>query len=205
MFTRRDVTRLVVKALGLLVLLSTAVTLPGTISIFDQVYSYWMTANTPDRSSALAMSVAVYFGPIAVYTAFGCGLIWWSRRLVEATHQGAEDGSLPAASNELKDMETSLVTVIGLYFLVDGFSELLQFAFLGVTIHELNGSVSFKSVWTNLNRFEVVKILQFMAKLTIGAALVLGRGATVATLRQARHWVKKWRAWPDEPEQVERG
>jgi len=77
-------------------------------------------------------------------------------------------------------MEVSLVTVIGLYFLADGFAELIRFAFLGVVIHGLDGSVTLKSVWTNLSRFEIVRVIQSMVKLTIGTALVLGRGASVA-------------------------
>ncbi|GLH80784.1 hypothetical protein SSBR45G_56930 [Bradyrhizobium sp. SSBR45G] len=203
MFTRRDVTQLFVKAFGLLVLLSAVAALPATISNFDVTY-YWTLANVADRSSALVMIAASHFGPIAVYAAFGLGLMWWSRRLVDKADQALEDRTLPTASSDLKNMEVSLVTVIGLYFLADGFAELFRFAFLGVIIHGHDGTVTLKSVWTNLSRFEIVTIVQSMVKLTIGAGLVLGRGATAAALRQARRWVKKGRAWPDEPKQIGR-
>lgn len=200
MLTRRDVTRLFVKAFGLLILLSAAITLPATIYGFDVTYN-WVWAKAPDRSSSFAMLVVNHFGPIAVYTAFGLGLMWWSGRIVDATNLAADDGDLTAASSDLKNMEVSLVTVIGLYFLVDGFAELLRLAFSLATFHGLDGSVTLKSVWTTMSGFEVLKIIQSTVKLTIGAALVLGRGATVAMLRQARHWVKKWRAWPYEPQE----
>jgi hypothetical protein len=199
MLTRRDVTRLFIKAFGLLILLSAAVTLPVTVYNFDVTY-YWTWAQVADRSSALVMLVVSHFGPIAVYTAFGLGLMLWSGLIVDTASLASEDSDLPAASSDLKSMQISLTTVIGLYFLADGFAELFRFAFSEVAIHGLDGSVTLKSVWTNMSRFEIVTIIQSTVKLTIGAALVLGRGATVATLRQARHWVKKWREWPYEPE-----
>jgi hypothetical protein len=91
--------------------------------------------------------------------------------------------------------------VIGLYFLADGFAELCRFTFSQGFSYALDGSATLKSIWTDMTRFPVSAFLQIMVKLTIGAALVLGRGATIATLRQARYWVKKWRAWPYEPDE----
>jgi hypothetical protein len=202
MLTRRDVTRLFIKVFGLLIILSAAVTLPATINNFEVTY-YWAWAKVVDRSSSLVMLVASLFGPIAVYTAFGLGLIWWSGRIVDAASQAPEDGGVPDAPSDLKNMEVSLVSVIGLYFLANGFAELFRLAFSEVAINSLNGSVTsvtLKSVWANMSRFDIVTIIQSMVKLTIGARLVLGRSATVAMLRQARYWVKKWRAWPYEPE-----
>jgi hypothetical protein len=81
--------------------------------------------------------------------------------------------------------------VIGLYFLADGFAEFCRFTFSEGLNYALDGPVTLKSSWTGMTRFQVLALLQLMVKLTIGAALVLGRGATVATLRQARYWVKK--------------
>ena len=91
--------------------------------------------------------------------------------------------------------------MIGLYFLADGFAELCRFTFSQGFSYALDGSATLKSIWTGMTGFQVSALLQIMVKLTIGAALVLGRGATVATLHQARYWVKKWRAWPNEPEE----
>src|SRR2546421_6988328 len=141
MFTRRDVMRLFIKAFGLLILLSAAVTLPVTIYSFDVTY-YWTWAKVAPSLSALVMAAASHFGPIAVYTAFGLGLMWWSGRIVDTASQAPEDGGLPAASSDLRSMEVSLVTVIGLYFLADGFAELFRFAFSQVVIHGLDGSVT---------------------------------------------------------------
>ena len=90
--------------------------------------------------------------------------------------------------------------MIGLYFLADGFAELCRFTFSQGFSYALDGA-TLKSIWTGMTRFQVSAFLQIMVKLTIGAALVLGRGATIATLRQARYWVKKWRAWPYEPDE----
>jgi hypothetical protein len=105
------------------------------------------------------------------------------------------------ASADLKNIEVSLVAVIGLYFLADGFAEFCRFTFSEGLNYALDGPVTLKSSWTGMTRFQVLALLQLMVKLTIGAALVLGRGATVATLRQARYWVKKWHAWTYEPEE----
>ena len=91
--------------------------------------------------------------------------------------------------------------MIGLYFLADGFTELCRLTFSQGFSYALDGSATLKSIWTGMTGFQVSVLLQIMVKLTIGAALVLGRGTTVATLRQARYWVKKWRAWPYEPDE----
>jgi hypothetical protein len=98
------------------------------------------------------------------------------------------------ASADSKNIEVSLVTVIGLYFLAGGFAELCRFTFSQVFIYGPDGSARLKSIWTGINGVQVAALLQITVELTIGAALVLGRGATVALLHQARYWVQKWRA-----------
>jgi hypothetical protein len=199
--TRRDLTRLFIKVFGLLILLSTAISLPSTIFGFEWQMQVWVAARVVYDLPSLVMAGASYFGPIAIYAALGLSLMWWSGRIVDRASQAAQDDGLPVASADLKNIEVSLVTVIGLYFLADGFAELCRVAFRQGFIDSLDGSARLKSIWTGMSRFEVSALLQIMVKLTIGAALVLGRGATVALLHQARHWVRKWRAWPYEPEE----
>jgi len=147
------------------------------------------------------MAATYWFGPIAIYAALGLSFMWWSGRIVDRASQAPQDDGLPVAPADLKNIEVSLVTVIGLYFFADGFAELCRFTFSQGFNHALDGSAMLKSIWTGMTGFQVSALLQIMVKLMMGAALVLGRGATVATLRQARYWVKKWRAWPYEPEQ----
>jgi hypothetical protein len=196
--TRRDLTRLFIKVFGLLILLSTAISLPSTIYGFV-LSKAWVAARVGDELPSLVMAVTAQFGPIAIYAALGLSFMWWSGRIVDRAGQLAQDDGLPMASADLKNIEVSLVTVIGLYFLADGFAELCRFTFSQGIIFGRDGSATLKSIWTGMTGFQV-DLLQIMVKLTIGAVLVLGRGATVAMLHQARHWVQKWRAWPYQPE-----
>jgi hypothetical protein len=198
---RRDITRLFIKVFGLLILLSTAISLPPTIFRFEWDMQAWVAARVVYDLPSLVIAGAGYFAPIAIYAALGLSFMWWSGRIVDRASQAPQDDGLPVASADLKNIEVSLVTVIGLYFLVDGFAELCRFTFRQGFIDSLDGSATLRSIWTGMTRFEVSALLQIMVKLTIGPALVLGRGATVAMLHQARHWVRKWRAWPYEPEE----
>jgi hypothetical protein len=198
--TRRNLTRLFIKMFGVLILLSTAISLPSTIYGFAWQMQGWVAARVVYDFPSLVIAATHQFGPIAIYAALGLSFMWWSGRIVDRASQAPQDDGLPVASADFKNIEVSLVTVIGLYFLADGFAELCQFTFSQVLVYA--GSPTLKSIfWTTMTGFRVAALLQIMVKLTIGAALVLGRGATVATLRQARYWVKKWRAWPYEPEE----
>ena len=199
--TRRDLTRLFIKVFGLLILLNTATSLPSTIYGFELQMKVWVAARVVYDLPSLVMAVTDQFGPIAIYAALGLSFMWWSGRIVDRASQAHEDEGLPVASADLKNIEVSLVTVIGLYFLADGFAELCRFTFSQGFNYALDGSATLKSIWTGMTWFQVSALLQIMVKLTIGAALVLGRGATVAMLHQARHWLQKWRAWPYQPEE----
>jgi hypothetical protein len=199
--TRRDLTRLFIRVFGILILLSTAIRLPSTINGFEWQMKAWVAARVVYDLPSLAMTGVSYFGPIAIYAALGLSFMWWSGRIVDRASLSPQDEALPVASADMKNIEVSLVTVIGLYFLADGFAELCRFTFRQGLIYGLDLSVTLKSIWTGITRFEVVSLLQIMVELTIGAALVLGRGATVAMLHQAHQWVRKWRAWPHELEQ----
>ena len=199
--TRRNLTRLFIKVFGLLILLSTAISLPSTIYGFELLMKAWVAARVVHDLPSLVMAVTYQFGPTAIYAALGLSFMWGSRRIVDRASQAPQDDGLPVASADLKNIEVSLVTVIGLYFLVDGFAEFCRFAFSQGFYYALDGSATLRSIWTGMTGSVISALLQIMVKLTIGAALVLGRGATVAMLHQARHWVQKWRVWPYQPGQ----
>jgi hypothetical protein len=199
--TRRDLTRLLIRVFGLLLLLSTAANLPSTIYGFELQMKMWAAARVVSDLPSLLVAVTYQFGPAAIYAALGLIFMWWSGRIVDRASQVPQNDRLPVASTDLKNIEVSLVAVIGLYFLADGFAELCRFAFSQGLIYSLDGSAALKSVWTAMTGFQVSTLLQILVKLTIGAALVLGRGATIAALHRARHWVQTWRAWPYPPEE----
>jgi len=198
--TRRDLTRLFIKVFGLFILLSTVADLLPTIFRFEYLMEAWVAAGVVHNLSSLVMAVTYNFGPAAIYAALGLSFMWWSGRIVDRAGQAPQDDGLLVVAADLKNIEVSLVAVIGLYFFVDGFAELCRFIFRQ-GLKGLDGSATLKSIWTGVTTFEVPALLQIMVKLVIGAALVLGRGATVAMLHQARHWVQKWRAWPCQPEE----
>ncbi len=198
--TRRDLTRLFMKVFGLLILLSTAIGLPTTIYRFQLEMQVWAAARVVYDLSSIVMAVTYQFGPSAIYAVLGLILFWWSGRIVDRASLAPHDDASPVAPADFKSIEVSLVTVIGFYFLADGFAEFCRFSFGQGLVYSLDGSATLVSSWTGVTGFQVSLLLQVLAKLTIGAAIVLGRGATVAALHQARYWVRKWRAWPHQPE-----
>ena len=198
--THRDLARLIARIFGLLVLLGVAVNLPSTIHLLVYQINFWETARAANFWPTAVLVGASILGPDAAYAAVGLICLWWSGRLVDRASQGSKDGDLPVASSELRTIELSLVAMIGLYFLAGGFAELCRWIFGQGVHYGLDGSATPVSSWTRVSLLEIPLIVQALMKLTIGALLVLGRGATVAALHQARHWVKKWRAWPYQPE-----
>ena len=201
--TRRDLTRLLVKVFGLLILLRAVVDLPAAVYQFALQMQTWETARVAYTWPAAVLAGAAYLGPFATYVAVGLGFLWGSGRIVDRASQAPKNGDLPVASAELKSIEVSLVTVIGLYFVADGFAELCRWIFSQGLNYGLGGPPTLEPLWTRMVRWgiwrELPWIMQALVKLTIGVLLVLGRGWTVATLRQARDWVRKWRSWPYEP------
>ena len=199
--TRRDITRLFIRVFGLLILPSTAAGLPSTIYGFELQMRAWVAARVVYDLPSLLRAIAYQFGPTAIYAALGLGFMWCSGRIVDRTSQAPQEDSLPVAPADLKNIEVSLVAVIGLYFLADGSSEFCRFAFSQGFTRSLDGSTALKSIWTSVTGYEIALFLQIMVKLAIGVALVLGRGATIAALHRSRRWVQTWRAWPYPPEE----
>src|ERR1700722_9756566 len=148
--TRRDLTRLFIRVFGILILLNTAISLPSTINGFDWQMNAWVAARVVYDLPSLVMAVTFYFGPIAIYTTLGLSFMWWSGRIVDRASRSPQDDALPVASADLKNIEVSLVTVIGLYFLADGFTELCRFIFSQRFIYGLDGSATLKSIWTGM-------------------------------------------------------
>jgi hypothetical protein len=197
--TRRDLTRLLVKSFGLLVLLDTAVDLPSTVYRFFFQMSNWDAAGVAYNWLAASLLAVNYFGPVVVYVVIGLGLMWSSARIADRANQSPGEPDVPLASTDLKGIEITLVTVIGLYFLVDGVAELCRLVFSQGIKYGLSGPPTVMPFW-RISWFELPWIMQALMKLAIGALLVLGRGTTVATLHQARYWVRKWRAYPYRPD-----
>jgi hypothetical protein len=91
--------------------------------------SAWLVDKVVYDLSSLVMAVIFSFGPTAIYAALGLSFMWWSGRIVDRASLSPEDDALSVAPADLKSIEVSLVTVIGLYFLADGVAQLCQFTF----------------------------------------------------------------------------
>jgi hypothetical protein len=198
--THRDLARLFVKIFGLLILLGVAVDLPSTVYQFALQMKSWETAGVAYAWPTAVMVGASCFGPVIAYTAVGLSFMWWSGGIVDQAGQSPEQQDVPVAPTDLKNFELSLVTMIGLYFVASGLAELCRLIFSQGIQYGLSGPPTPMPFWTRVSWFEIPWIMQALMKLTIGALLVLGRGAAVATLHQARHWVRKWRAYPYQPD-----
>ena len=108
--TRRDLTRLFIKVFGLLILLSTATSLPSTIYGFELQMKAWLAARVVYDLPSLVIAVIYQFGPIAIYAALGLSFTCWSGRLADRASLASQDDGLPVASADLKNIEVSLAT-----------------------------------------------------------------------------------------------
>lgn len=199
--TRRDLARLFVKVFGLLLLLQAVIRLPVGIYRFGMRLTAWDIARVAYDSSHLVMAAIYDFAPSAIYAVLGVSLIWWSGRIVDRANRTAPENQARMLPADLKYIETSLVAVIGLYFFVEGFIGLCEFGFSQSIVYSASHTATLKDTWTNVTIFQIPTLLEIVTRMTIGVALVLGRGAMVALLHRARHWVKTWRAWPYAPEE----
>ena len=201
--TRRDLTRLFIKVFGLLVLFGALDNLPTAVIGSLLRCKFGKRQGSHTWSTAVMVGVSHFGSDHRLRRSRPAVLLWWSGRIVDGASHAPDDGDLPVATADLRNVEVSLVTVIGLYFLVDGIAELCRWIFSQGLNYGLDRVPTPVPFWTRLNqwevRWEIPWIGQALVKLLIGLWLVLGRGSAVAILRQSRHWVRKWRAWPYEP------
>src|SRR5216684_1631777 len=193
MLTRRDLTRLLVRIFGLIILVSAVVGLPLSIYRFVVHLSGALDgARAIYTWQDVAFIGASYFGPFVAYTAGSLCFLWWSGRIIDRASLAPERGEseAPVESTDLRNIEITLVAVLGLYFLADGLAELCRVSFGQGLRYSLAGRLS---VFWNV---EIAFIVEALVKLIIGISLVLGRGGTVAVLRGVHLWVRKMRTWP---------
>jgi hypothetical protein len=191
--TRRDLTRLLVRIFGLFILVGAVAGLPASIYGFATQVSFWNEARVIHTWRDAAVVAVMYFGPFVAYTAVGLCFLWWSGRIIDKASLAPEPGEneAPVVSTDLRNIEISLVAVLGLYFLADGLAELCR-AGLGPGLrYQIGSPPSF--YWYA----DIPFIVDALVKLIIGSLLVLGRGGTVAVLRGVRVWVRKMRTWPN--------
>jgi hypothetical protein len=193
MLTRRDLTRLLVRIFGLIILASAVVGLPLSIYRFVVYLSALDGARAVYSWQDVAFIGASYFGPFVAYTAVGLCFLWWSGRIIDRASLAPERGENEAVveSTDLRNIEISVVAVLGLYFVADGLAELCRVSLGLRQRYGIDGSLSL--FW----HVDLPFFAEALVKLIIGISLVLGRGGTVAVLRGARVWVRKMRTWPD--------
>jgi hypothetical protein len=191
--TRRDLTRLLVRIFGLIILVNGVVGLPLSIDRFAIQLSVWDGASAIYTRQDVALVGVGCFGPFVAYTAVGLCFLWWSGRIIEKAGLAPEQGESEALveSADLRNIEVSLVAVLGLYFLADGLAELCRVSFGQGLRYSSSGPPSL--VWSA----DIAFVVEALVKLVIGISLVLGRGRTVAVMRGVRVWVRKLRTWPD--------
>jgi hypothetical protein len=193
MLTRRDLTRLLVRLFGLIILASAVVGLPLSIYRFTLYLTALDGARAVYTWQDVAFIAASSFGPFLAYSAIGLCFLWWGGDIIDWASLTPEQGESEALveSTDLRNIEISVVAVLGLYFVADGLAELCRVSLGLGQRYGVDGSLSL--FW----HVDLPFFAEALARLVIGISLVLGRGGTVAALRGARLWVRKMRTWPD--------
>lgn len=197
--TRRDLTRLFVRVFGLFILVSAVVWLPLSTERFIVELSALEAGYFVYTWQTVALRGASHFGPFVTYAAVGLCCLWWSGRIVDRVSIAPDQGEV-VESTDLRNIEISLVAVLGLYFLADGFAELCRWSISQILSYPVSGPIT--RDWLSIMRnwlliWDIPFIVQALVELIIGILLVLGRGGTVAVRRRIHAWVRKLRTWPD--------
>jgi hypothetical protein len=189
MLRRRDVARLLVKFCGLLIVLEALISLPPAAQGFSLYLRALGHSNSTNASTeALIVLAAQYFALPFIYFIVGLGVIWWARRGIGAA---ATEGSADANDAPmLPEIEAILIAVLGVYFLCDGFTDLIRTA----------GWVSFNVIANSsplgeMNWFHSVSYGVGFLKLGIGVLLILRREGIVTLRRRIPEWARNARQW----------
>jgi hypothetical protein len=126
------------------------------------------------------------------YAIVGLCFIWWSGRIVDRSSLAPGQGEAVDAIG-LRSIEISLVAVLGLYLLADGFAGLCGIFSEGL-LQQGRNPPSVTWVW----QLAYPSLGEPLVKLVLGVLLVLRRGGVVAVLHRLRAWVRRWRAYPGE-------
>ena len=147
-------------------------------------------SNTIYTWQTVAVIGTSLLGPFAIQAAVGLCFLWCSGRIVDKVSLAPEkDGIVEAA--DLRNIEITLVAVLGLYFIADGVAELIRSSLIWGIRYSESGSLS--ATWNGY----ISVFVEPLVKLIIGIMLVLGRGGSVAVRHRVHAWVRKWRTWPD--------
>jgi hypothetical protein len=180
--TRRDLTRLFVKFFGLFILLIAIVPLLNNIVGFIFVLRTLDASNTAYTWQTIAFMAASLFIPLAVQVAIGLCFLRWSGRIADKVSPAPEKDEIVEAA-DLRNIEITLVAMLGLYFIAEGLAELCR----DLSSWIYRGSLS--EIW-------IRSFVYTLVKLAIGVLLVLGRGGSTAMRHRIHAWVRKWRTWP---------
>src|SRR5258708_3796999 len=131
MLTRRDLTRLLVRIFGLIILASAVVGLPLSINRFVVYLSVLDGARAVYSWQDVVLVGSSYLGQLVIYAAVGLCFLWWSGRIIDRASLAPERGENEAVveSTDLRNIEISVVAVLGLYFVADGLAELCRVSF----------------------------------------------------------------------------
>jgi hypothetical protein len=189
MLRGRDVARLLVKFCGLLVVLQALIRLPEAA----QGFSFYLRAlkRLGGTSTETLMVLAVdYFAQLFIYFIVGIGMIWWARRGVDGSIPTTEESADANNSPKLPEIEAILIAVLGIYFLCDGFTDLIRIA-ASVSINAIVARIPWAVAnWPNLAGYGVGFL-----KIGIGILLILRREGIVTLRRRIPEWVQNTRRW----------
>src|SRR6202051_2320615 len=126
MLRPRDVARLLIRVCGRLIVLEALISLPPAAQGFSLFLRALEHSNSTNASTeALIVLAAQYFALPFIYFIVGLGVIWWERRGIDsaAATKGSTDASYAPT---LPEIEAILIAVLGVYFLCDGFTDLIR-------------------------------------------------------------------------------
>lgn len=146
------------------------------------------------KTETLIPMVVNYFSLPFIYLVVGFGVIAWARPGVERAARAAGAGDADEAP-QLPEIEAILIAVLGVYFLCDGFTDLVR----------TTGWIAFNVIANGVPVGVMAEVhlvaygIAFL-KLGIGIFLILRREGVVALRRRIPEWVggaRRWRPFQD--------
>ena len=187
MLHRRDVVRLLVKFCGLLIVLDAVISLPVEGYNFSLYLSVLVKGSV--KAEALIFLAVEYFSLPFIYLIVGFGIIWWARRGIAGAMRAGDSGS-PDDAPQLPEIEAILIAVLGVYYLCDGFTDLVRTTGW-ITFNVIaNGAPLLDMAQVHLIGYGVAVV-----KLGIGALLILRREGVATLRRRIPQWAGSARRW----------
>jgi hypothetical protein len=181
---RRELIELFLKVAGVVFIAVALARLPGDIEAFASHLDFLQMQGSFGDADAVRIAASATLTPFGIFVTAGLGTIWASRDIVAAA--GGD-------RIQFRTFETILVAIVGVYFMVDGLSDLIRWL-----IVKISAIIGYDRPWTDFFSWRLGDAdMRGVVKLIVGIFVITGRKGIVAARRRVDGWIRVWSRAPE--------